>query len=144
KPTEPAPVTKTANVGVALASICVVTEGPGAALHCPVAGTVSQTLILTGKLAPPVSAEAVMEAPSPTLTVATAKNPVPVLPGMLPMPSLLTVAASATMSGTGVGAPEISSVLMPTSVVTGFVLLPAKLNGKSTGAMGADGVSEIT
>src|SRR3989304_4186651 len=41
----PVPITKTPKVGVALALICVVTLGPMAEMHWPVAGFVSQRLI---------------------------------------------------------------------------------------------------
>jgi hypothetical protein len=38
--TVPAPITNTANVGVALAAIGFVTVGPSAETHCPVSGLV--------------------------------------------------------------------------------------------------------
>ena len=105
-----------AKVGVALALICVVTLGPMADMHCPVVGLVSHKRMFTGKAAIPVSADAVMLPLAPTFTVATANAPVPVVPGMLTMPSLVSVAAKATMSGTGVADAENKSVLRPTKL----------------------------
>src|SRR5439155_15059258 len=60
KGTLPVPVMKIAKVGVSLASICVVTLLTVGEMHCPVAGTVSHIEMLTGRLTPPVSAEAVI------------------------------------------------------------------------------------
>jgi hypothetical protein len=58
----------------------------------------------------------VIIAPIPRFTVATAKNPVPISPGMFTMPSLLRVAARPTMSGTGAAEADRSSVLSPWTV----------------------------
>ena len=55
-------------------------------------------------------AVAVIEALAPTLTVATAKAPEPEVPAMCRMPSFIAVAASATISGTGVGEADSSNV----------------------------------
>jgi len=60
------------------------------------------------------------------------------------MPSLLVVAAKATMSGTGVAEAENSSVLSPGLTRAGLVLIQAKLNCTSIGAIAAVGVNEIT
>src|SRR6185436_9611976 len=98
----PEPCANTPKVGVALAEIVVVTLVPTADLHWPVAGTVSHRNRLTGTVARPVSTETVMVLEAPRLTVATENTPVRVAPGILAMPSPLKVAASATMSGTGV------------------------------------------
>ena len=105
--------TKIPNVGVALVLICVVTLGPMAEMHCPVVGFVSQRETFSGNIALPMSADAVMPALAPTFTVATAKAPVPVAPGMFTMPSWVGVAAQATMSETGVAETESSSVFSP-------------------------------
>ena len=100
----PPPCTKIAKVGVALALICRGhTAGPMAEMHC--AGSrvgLTRKRCSQAKTALPVSADAVMLPLAPTFTVATAKAPVPVAPGIFTMPSLVSVAAKATMSGTGV------------------------------------------
>ena len=70
------------------------------------AGLVSQRLTVSGKLVAPVSADAVIAPVAPTFTVAAAKAPVPFVPGMFTMPSLVGVAANATTSGTGAGGPR--------------------------------------
>ena len=61
--------------------ICVVTLGPIAEMHAPEAGFVSQREMLTGNVALPVSAEAVIFPVAPMFTVAekTRKtlNPIP-------------------------------------------------------------------
>ena len=62
-------------VGVSPAAIAVFTLRAGAEMHCAVEGFVRQRARLTGRPAPPVSAEAVIVAPAPTFTVATAKAP---------------------------------------------------------------------
>src|SRR5437867_1301805 len=82
------------NVGVALASIVVVTVAAAAPRHAPVVGLVWQRDSVTGSGTPPVSAEAVITPLAPTLTVATANTPVPVAPGTLTIPPLDSVAAS--------------------------------------------------
>lgn len=124
--------------------ICVVTLGPMAEMHCPVAGLVSHKKTLSGKEALPVSADAVMVPFTPTFTVATAKAPVPFVPGIFTMPSLVAVAAKATISGTGVADAENKSVFKPTLTGAGLVFAQAKLNCTSVGAIGAVGVSAIT
>ena len=85
----------------------------GVAKHAPVAGLVSQTKRVTGRLALPVSAEAVIIPPEPTFAVATANTPVPSGPGILETPSFVNVAAKATMSGTGLAEADRSKVLRP-------------------------------
>ena len=117
----PPAVTNRPKVGVSPALNCVVTLGPIAELQAPVAGLVWQSEMVTGIAVCPVSAEAAIIPPAPTLTVATAKTPASAALaerattgfGTFTMPSLLSVAASATMSGTGVIDPESSSVLTP-------------------------------
>ena len=70
----------------------------------------------SGKLTPLVSTEAVMLSLAPTFTVATANNPVPVVPGIFTMPSFVGVATNATMSATGVADAENSNVLIPVRI----------------------------
>jgi hypothetical protein len=77
-------------------------------------------------------------------TVATAKAPVPVVPGMFTMPGSGDVAARATMSGTGVEDAESSKVLVPVRVATGLVFDPAKFSATSVGPKEAVGVIAIT
>ena len=72
--------------------------------------------MLTGRGTSPVSAETVIVPPAPRFTVATAKTPVPVVPGILTIPSFFSVALMATMSGTGVVAAESSKVSMPETI----------------------------
>ncbi len=90
-----------------------------------------------------VSADTVMDAPSPTFTVATPNAPVPDAPGTLTIPSLVTVAGRATTSGTGASDAESNSVLRPVRESTGIVLSPPKENATSVG-MGALGVNATT
>src|SRR6266851_9069399 len=91
----------------------------------------------------PMSAVAVIVAATPTLTEATVKNPVPVSPGMFTIPSLPRVAASATMSGIGVGAADSRSVLTP-GVIGACVCPHAKLSWSSVGGIAAVGVKART
>ena len=79
-------------------------------------------------MALPVSTVAVMSAPAPTLTVATAKKPVPVVPGIFAMPSFVTVAPRATMSGPGEVVAVSRSVFTPGSTATGDVFAQSKAN----------------
>src|SRR6266436_3484594 len=97
----------------------------------------------TGREAFPMSAVAVIVAAAPTLTEATAKNPVPVSPGMFTIPSLPRVAASATMSGIGTGAADSRSVLTP-GVIGAWVCPHAKLSWSSVGGIAAVGVKATT
>jgi hypothetical protein len=100
--------------------------------------------IFTGRLAPPVSAVAVMFPLAPTFTVATANAPVPVAPGIFTMPSLVDVTANATTSGTGVAEAESRSVFSPMVMGAGSVFVQSKLNCTSVGAIGALGVRANT
>src|SRR5215510_13785773 len=100
--------------------------------------------MFTGKVAFPVSADAVMVPLAPTFTVATANAPVPLAPGMFTMPSLVTVAANATTSGTGVADAERSRVLTPTVMGAGLALAQLKLRRTSVGGNGAVGVKAST
>src|SRR5271163_3616110 len=95
-------------VGVALAAIDVLTLAAGAARQAPLVGLVWQTESVTGSIAEPVFAAAVIVAAMPRLTVATTKSPVPVT-GMSTYPGS-PEAASATISGTGDAEPVSSSV----------------------------------
>ena len=60
------------------------------------------------------------------------------------MPSLLSVTAKATMSGTGVSEAESKSVFSPTLMGAGSVSAQSKLNCTSVEAMGAVGVMAKT
>ena len=100
--------------------------------------------MFTGSVALPVSADAVIVPVAPTFTVATAKAPVPFGPEMFTMPSLVSVAAKATMSGTGVADAESKSVFSPMLIGAGSVFAQSKLNCTSVGAMGAVGVMAKT
>src|SRR5689334_5679161 len=99
---------------------------------------------VTGNVAAPVSAEAVIWPSTPTLTVATANTPVPVLPGTLTMPSLLMVAASATISGTGEVEADSSSVFSPITVPGASALAQFALISALVGSNGPVGVTENT
>src|SRR5271170_6553088 len=142
--TPPLAVAKIATVGVALALIVKVALGPTAEMHWPLVGLVWQRLMASGSVAAPVLAVAVIEAPAPTLTVATAKAFEPVVPVMCRMPSFCAVAASATTSGTGVAEPDSSKVLSP--VLLGAALTPVQSKPSATvaGTNGALGVKAIT
>src|SRR5262245_6214718 len=135
--------TNTVNVGVAPALMVVGTVGPMADVHCPVWGFVWHKARLTGRVAVPVSAETVMLAPAPRLNEATANTPVPTMFEIFTIPSLLGVLARAITSGTGVMEAESRSVLRPTIVGAGLVLVPVKMNATSVGPITAVGVIAI-
>jgi hypothetical protein len=99
--------------------------------------------MFTGKEVLPVSADAVMVPVAPTFTVATAKAPVPFVPGMFAIPSLVSVAANATMSGTGLEEAERTSVFSPVLMGAGLLLSQSKLNCMSVGAIFPVGVKLI-
>ncbi len=109
----PLAVAKIANVGVELVLIVVVTLAAGAARHTDVDGFVWQIVKVKGSVVEPVFAVAVIDAPDPMLTVATAKAFEPFVPGIATIPSPVCVAASAIISGTGVVDAENNSVLTP-------------------------------
>ena len=142
--TAPVPVTKIENVGVAPAVIEVVTLAAGADRHAPVTGLLSQIDSARGKIAVPVSADAVIESWLPTLTVATAKAFAPELPGKSTMPSPVGVAARATISGTGVLEADSNSVFKPTVTGAGFVLKQSKVSCTSVESKAAVGVKANT
>ena len=100
--------------------------------------------MVRGSVALPVFAVAVIVELAPTLTVATAKAAVPVDPGMWRMPSLLAVAASATMSGTGVADADSSRVLTPEIVGAGSVLVLVNPSLISVGSNEAVGMNANT
>src|SRR5262245_21143508 len=85
-----------------------------------------------------------MVALAPTFTVATAKAPLPFVPGIFIMPSMLVVAAKTTMSGTEVFEAEKSKVLSPGIIEAGLLFVQSKSNCTSVGGMGALGVSAKT
>src|SRR5213593_91136 len=109
--TGPFPATNTPKVGVALPLICVVTVGAGPPMQAPVIGFVWHSERLTGKVAFPVLADAVICALAPTFTVATAKGSMSVELVSVTMPP--GTAASATTSGTAPASAESSNVLRP-------------------------------
>jgi hypothetical protein len=91
-----------------------------------------------------VFAVAVIVPLAPTFTVATANTPVPVVPGILTMPSLVGVAARATISGIGVGAAERRRVLSPEMLGAGLLFVQLKLRATSVGVMIPVGVRAKT
>src|SRR5262249_6601788 len=124
----PLAMAKIANVGKSCVLICTVTLGPMGEMQSPDFGSVWQIERARGRTVEPVLAEAVINPLAPRLMVATANAPALVGPGMRRMPSLLTVAPSASMSGTGATDADSNRVLIPTRVVTGGALMAAKLN----------------
>src|SRR5215475_8585770 len=98
----------------------------------------------TGRFTPPVSAVTVILLLAPTLTVATANAALPFGPGMFTMPSLVGVAASATISGTSTDEAVSRSVLTPTNSPAGSVFDPTKLNATSVGGKVSVGSLTIT
>src|SRR5262245_49635122 len=101
--------------------------------------------MLTGNDTLPVSTDAVILPLAPTFTVATAKAPVPFVPGIFTIPGLGGgVAANATMSGTGVTEAESSSVFSPVLIGAGSLFAQSKLNCTSVGPIGAVGVMAKT
>jgi hypothetical protein len=99
---------------------------------------------MTGKAAAPVSHDTLIFPAAPTFTAATAKNPVPLTPGMFTMPSLPTVAPSATTSGTGVVEAVRSKVLTPDMLRAGLVFSQSKVNRTSVESKAAVGYRAIT
>jgi|SRR5215468_2316940 len=81
-----------------------------------------------GKLPGLTLADAVIVAPAPTFTVATANTPVPDVPGMFTIPSPLSVATKAITSGTGVVDADIRTVLIPILTAASSVFDPATVN----------------
>jgi len=145
KGTLPSPCTKTAKVGVAPVAIVVVTELLlGVPTQIPVVESVWQIVSATGSATMPVSTEAVMKPPAPTFTAATEKAPTPVTPGMLTIPSVVSVPTSATMSGTGLDDPESWNVLTPTYTGAGSVFVQSNCNTTACGGMTAVGVKAKT
>jgi len=131
-------------VGVAPALIAVVTLVAGGDRHSPVAGILSQSDSATGKVAVPVSADAVIMSWLPTLTEATAKALEPVSPGSLTMPSPDWVAAKATMSDTGFVDADSKKVFTPGITAAGSVSVQSKANATSVEGISAVGVNEKT
>ena len=113
-------------------------------MQSPVTGLVSHRLIATGNVVLLVSADAVIVPVAPTFTVATAKAALPLVPGMFTMPSLVVVAAKATMSGIGVAEAESKSVFSPMLIGASSVFKQSKLNRTSVGVMGTMGVMAKT
>src|SRR6516164_5398288 len=98
----------------------------------------------TGSATTPVSAETVIVPPAPRFTVATAKTPVPVVPGIWTIPSFFSVALRATTSGTGAVEAESSRVLRPETTGAAIALAQKKFNGTSVAGIGAVGVKAKT
>ncbi len=98
----------------------------------------------TGSVESPVSAEAVMSPPVPTFAVATARAPAGVAPLMLTMPSFISVAASATISGVGDVDADNNSVLSLIAIDAGLVFEHSKFSRTSVGGMGPVGVNATT
>lgn len=119
-----------------MAGIVVVTGSvPGCVglMQAAVTGSVSHSKSCSGNVAPPVSARTVMTSSKPTLTEAIEKAAMPLAVGIDRMPSLVDVAASATISGVGVVDAERSSVLIPGSVPAEPELLQSKFSVSSVG-----------
>ena len=93
----------------------VVTVLLGGAKQAPVTVLVWHRVMLRDRLTVPVSALTVVVPVAPTFTLATAKKPVPVVPGICTMPSFVVVAPKATMSGIGVADAESNNELSPVS-----------------------------
>jgi len=145
----PVALTKTAKVGVSPALIVRVTLGPGGWRHWPEVGSVWHRVRVTGKVAGPVFADAVMLAPMPWLVVLTENSADPVfgpvwLRARMPL-LLFATAAVVMMFATGVVAAERNRVLIPVSTVACCgILAQAKLNVTlPPGAMAAVGVREM-
>src|SRR5262245_25857365 len=97
--------------------------------------------MLTGSVAFPVSADAVISPLAPTFTVATANAPVPLVPGILTTPgSDGGVAASATISGTEIVEAESSKVSSPVLTGAGSLFEQSKLSCTSVDGIGEAGV----
>ena len=141
------PSTNTANVGVSFALIVNVTSlvvGVVGLIQTDVAGSVSQRDAAMGKVAAPVSTLTIKVSLAPTFTLATAKKPVPIVFGMCTMPSLLTVAPKATISGMGVLEAESNNVFNPVTTLASLALAQLNCNCTSVGAKAAVGVKPKT
>src|SRR5271170_2380931 len=98
----PVAVAKKAKVGVSPALMLSVRFRVGAARHCPVVGSVSQTERSIGSGTAPALIVTSSVSPLPILSVATTKALEPLLPVRSRMPSPLGVRPSAMMLGTAV------------------------------------------
>src|SRR5262245_33335119 len=132
--------TNTLNVAVIPSPIGVTTASRGANAHCAVVGSVGQTPMVKGRLAPPASAETVMLSPLPKFDAATAKAPASVREEMSRMPLLPTVAATATMSGTRTRDADRKTVFTPGTDDAGLALVQLNVTGTSRGSSGSAGV----
>src|SRR5262249_18244227 len=135
-------VTKIANVGVALAPMSVLRLPLTGVAQLPVAGTVRQMPIATGRFASPVSAPTPIAPAAPAFVVATAKAPVSPVPPMLRMPSREGVVATATMSGVAATEALSSNVFTPVMVGAGGAFAQRKSSATLVLGMGAEGVTE--
>src|SRR5437667_9175137 len=122
----------------------VVTLLPAGVRQAPVVGFVWQIAMLTGSVEFLVSAVTMIVPLAPTFTVATERTPAPETPCALAIPSLASVAASATMSGMGVLDAESNSVFNPEILWADPALVQLKTSATSVGSMGARGVIEKT
>ena len=141
------PSTNTANDGVSFALIVNVTSpvvGVVGLIQTDVAGSVSQREVTMGKVAAPVSTLTIKVSLAPTFTLATAKKPVPVVPGMCTMPSLLTVATKATISAMGVSDAESNNVFNPVTTLASLVSAQLYCNCTSVEPKAAVGVKPKT
>ena len=136
----PKPLTKTANVGVALDSMVVATLDCTGEMQIPVRGSVSQIKTTTGKLVSPVPTDAVTRPAVPTFAVATEKALVPVTPGTLMIPSPEGANAIAMISGTGVSEAESNRALTPVTVGAAAVLVQLNCSATVVGTKAAVGV----
>ena len=80
---------------------------------------------------------------APTFTVATAKTPDPVSPGIVTIPSLLIVALTATISGIGNVEADSSSVLTPTITGAGSVFVQSNWSRATSSKIAELGINAI-
>jgi hypothetical protein len=121
-----------------------VVDAPGGDRHTPVEGFVSQIVKVRGKPRPPSSALAVTVPAAPILIVEVTKNPTPLVPGILTMPSFDAVAPTAMTSGTGVVDADRMNVFTPLKLVTGAMFAQSNISGISVAPNAAAGVNENT
>ena len=123
--------------------ICVVIIEAGTAgfMHRPpLNGSVWQSDSFSGRLVVPVSTVAVSCALAPALNVASAKAPMPLVPGIFMIPSPVGVATRAMMSGVGAEEAVSNSVLSPDITGAGSVFEHPKMNCTSLAVNAAVGV----
>src|SRR5438552_1568422 len=124
---------------MSLVANVVAVEAAGGERHVPDA-LVWQTVSTTASPDPPSSGTTVIKPGAPMLMAEAAKKPVPLVPGMLTMPSPEPVTPMDIRSGTGLLDAESRNVFSPTVLVAAAVLVHLKTSATSVAPNAAVGV----